>query len=365
VGDQTLSSQAMTSQAVRIGYSFWGFLGPGVIDTPDGGRSHRRGLIDGLRSRGHRVVFLQADRDRLEADQALTEFTWDSEGLPEIDLLFLEWRWAIPGRNTTPCTRPRHTCDLHRQNQLLQHYTHRLRTPTIIWDKDRKLPAGNPLRRSPVITICEAALLPTPGAVSLLFPVADALLDRADPTQLAAAARDLDLAYVGNQYERDDAFATYLAPATARMRHVVAGKWPDTAAWPHVNFTGRIPFPQVAGMYRRSLATVLLVPDRYAAAGQMTQRIFEAVLAGCLPLTPATIRGADCLTPTDLHVRNAQEVQAVVRRLRRIAGTREHENLIVRSLQHLDLFRLSRQLDTLDQILRTAVRAPAQAEVPT
>ena len=27
---------------MKIGYSFWGFLGPGVTDTPDGGRSHRR-----------------------------------------------------------------------------------------------------------------------------------------------------------------------------------------------------------------------------------------------------------------------------------------------------------------------------------
>ena len=33
---------------MRIGYSFWGFLGPGITDTPDGGRSHRATLIDGL-----------------------------------------------------------------------------------------------------------------------------------------------------------------------------------------------------------------------------------------------------------------------------------------------------------------------------
>ena len=36
---------------------------------------------------------------------------------------------------------------------------------------------------------------------------------------------------------------------------------------------------QVAALYRSALATVLLLPDRYARAGQMTQRIFEAVLA--------------------------------------------------------------------------------------
>jgi hypothetical protein len=45
---------------MRIGYSFWGFLGEGVLDTPDGGRSHRATLINGLQERGHQVVFLPA-----------------------------------------------------------------------------------------------------------------------------------------------------------------------------------------------------------------------------------------------------------------------------------------------------------------
>ena len=48
---------------MRIGYSFWGFLGPGITDTPDGGRSHRRTLIDGLIAAGHDIVFLQRNRD--------------------------------------------------------------------------------------------------------------------------------------------------------------------------------------------------------------------------------------------------------------------------------------------------------------
>src|SRR6266511_2377091 len=85
-----------------IGYSFWGFLGPGIRDTPDGGRSHRRTLVDGLRARGHDIVFLQANRDLLEAgDDLAGRYRWDS-GLPELDALFLEWRWPIPGRTTTP-----------------------------------------------------------------------------------------------------------------------------------------------------------------------------------------------------------------------------------------------------------------------
>lgn len=349
---------------MKIGYSFWGFLGPGVTDTPDGGRSHRRTLIDGLRARGHQVVFLQADRDRVEAGLDLSDtYTWNA-GFPDLDALFLEWRWPIPGRNTTACSSPGHTCDLHRQNELLAHYTllaSSLRadipqsgTPTIVWDKDRTLPASHPLRVAGHVTICEPALSPTPGARTLLFPVADQALDAADPTTLAAAARDLPLAYVGNQYDRDDAFAQFLAPAAAHLSHLVAGKWTRTGDWPHVHFTGRIPFGQVEPTYRRALATVLLLPARYADAGQMTQRLFEAVLAGCLPLTPTAIRHADRFTPPDLHVCDGAEVVSKVQALQAVAGTGRHTDLIAACLRRLDLFRISRQLQVLDQILDPA-----------
>ena len=44
---------------MRIGYSFWGFPGPGITYTPDRGRSHRATLIHGLTTAGHDIVFLQ------------------------------------------------------------------------------------------------------------------------------------------------------------------------------------------------------------------------------------------------------------------------------------------------------------------
>ncbi|PSK66215.1 hypothetical protein B0E53_01821 [Micromonospora sp. MH33] len=337
---------------VRIGYSFWGFLGPGITDTPDGGRSHRRTLVDGLCTAGHAIVFLQLNRDLCEAGDDLTgPYGWDV-GLPDIDALFLEWRWPIPGRNTTPCGRPGHTCDLHRQADLLAHYTHQLGTPTILWDKDRQLPATDPLRSTHNVTVCEPALRPTPGAVPLLFPVADAAIDAADPAALAALARSTPLVYVGNQYDRDDAFDTYLAPAATQLPHLVAGKWTDTTRWPDLYFVGRIAFPRVAEIYAEALATVLLLPARYAAAGQMTQRIFEAVLAGCAPLLPADVRCGAAFVPPSLIVHNATDVRHRVGWLTEIAGTGEHVQLIAECLRHLDPFRLSTQVDVLDRLLR-------------
>jgi hypothetical protein len=104
-------------------------------------------------------------------------------------------------------------------------------------------------------------------------------------------------------------------------------------------------------MYGQSLATVLLLPDRYAAAGQMTQRIFEAVLAGCVPLAPATIAHVHGFVPDELIVSDGADVLAAVHRLLAIAGTAQHANLIAACLAKLEVFRLSGQLQTLDRLL--------------
>ncbi|WP_205752500.1 hypothetical protein [Cryptosporangium phraense] len=333
-----------------LGYSFWGFLGSGVVDTPDGGRSHRRALIDGLRERGHRVVFLQANRDRDEAHLDLTPiYDWDA-GYPDIDVLFLEWRWPIPGRNTTTCGTPGHTCDLHRQQQLLDVYSAR-GVPVLLWDKDRQLPAEHPIRRAPAVAVCEPALHPAPGAVSLLFPVADEALDGADPVTLTKLRRDLPLVYIGNQYDRDEAFDRHFAPAARRHTHLIAGKWPRSSQWSDLNFAGRIAFDAVDRLYRRSVATVLLLPDRYASVGHMTQRLFEAVLAGCLPLTPATIREASRFTPRQLHISDGDDAANRLEQLLAVVGEQDHAEVLHACLARLDQFRLSRQLDTVEHTL--------------
>ncbi|GII34623.1 hypothetical protein [Planotetraspora mira] len=344
-------------EQVIIGYSFWGFLGPGITDTPDGGRSHRRPLIDALIADGHHVVFLQANRDRLEAgDNIGGRYAFDS-GLPDIDVLFLEWRWPIPGRNTTPCGTPLHTCDLHRQAELLDVYTIVRDTPTVIWDKDRQLPPGSVWRLRPGVAVCEAALALTPGAHRLLFPLDDAVLDRADPAALAVRPRPIPLVYVGNQYGRDEEFDQFFAPAAARFPHVVAGKWTDTRRWPDLTFTGRIPFPRVSELYGGALATVLLLPERYAAAGQMTQRVFEAVLGGCVPVAPATIRQVDRFVPPQLIANDAADTIRIIHWLRSIRGTQRHADLLAECLARLELFRLSSQLEVLRTVLAGLSRA--------
>lgn len=341
---------------MRVGYSCWGFLGGGVTDTPDGGRSHRRVLIDGIRSRGHEVILLQANRDYIEAgDDFRTTYSWEA-GLPDIDLIFFEWRWRIPGRNDTPCDSVGHSCDLHRQQELLRHYTVDSRLKTVIWDKDRRLHRAASIRRLAHVTICEAGLYPRYGAASLLFPVSDEVLDTSDAESLAQLERTYDVVYIGNQYGRDGEFDRYFAGLARDAEHAVWGKWERVSRWPWVNFRGRLPFAEVEAKYRRSLATVLLLPGRYAAVGQMTQRVFEAALSGCLPMIPTSVRGAEQFAPPALHISDGATGMATLKSLRSIVGTPKHAKLIAACLRRLDIFRLSRQLSVLDRLFEEPIR---------
>jgi hypothetical protein len=337
----------------RIGFSAWGFLTDGVLDTPDGARAYRRAVIDALQDAGNEVVLLQADRDRWEAGVDLGDRYRFAAGLPELDAMVFEWRWPLSGRNTTDCGTPGHTCDLHRQQELIEHYTIGLATPTVLWDMDRRLPADDPLRTRANVRVGEYALRPTPGAITLACPVPDTLLDHGDPYRLAEAERPMPLVYVGNQYGRDDAFDRFFAPAAAQVTHRVAGKWTDTGPWPHVNFTGRCRFDEVAAVHRGALATVLLLPERYRTVGHQTSRLFEAVTQGCLPLTPADTVAADRFTPPELHVRDGGEVIEKLRWLQSIAGTPAHRDLIRACLRLLEPYRLSTQIAVLLDTLHT------------
>jgi thymidylate synthase len=337
---------------LQIGFSFWGFLGDGITDTPDGGRFWRRAIVDAVEAAGHQVILLQADRDAAEAGQALP-YRWDA-GFPDLDVLLAEWRWPLHGRNTTECGTDGHTCDLHRQDDLIGRYTSH-GTATIIWDTDRQLHPDDPLRLLPNVIVGDPALLPSSGAFSMLAPVSDALLDGADPDRLAARTRPLALTYVGNQYDRDDDFDEFFASAATRFPHRVAGKWTNTGRWPHVNFTGRCPFPEVQTIYRDAVTTVLLNPARYAKAGAVSQRRFESVLSGCLPLAPGHLACAEAFAPEVLHVADRYEVIERIDWARRITGTREHSAVISDCLARLEPFRLSSWIGDLIQRMQELV----------
>ncbi|GAA1625351.1 hypothetical protein ACFQY4_35090 [Catellatospora bangladeshensis] len=326
---------------MRIGYSMWGFLGPGVIDTSDNSRAYRRALLDRFTAEGHQIVLLQRNRDLLEAGLDLTStYRWESIYFPDLDALILEWRWPTERNLLHGFTRD---TEVHRQAELLDWYTRERATPTLIWDLHRQLSADDPLRVLPNVAVGETTPLATPGARWLACPVPDQLLDIADTQRLARKVRELPLAYVGNQHggDLDEHFERFFSPAAELVQHQVAGNWPKAEAWPHVEFVGPIAFGEVERMYCRSLATVLLQPERLWRVGHLSSRWWEALLAGCIPLAPIEMRGADVYLPRDLHVTDGQDVIDRLAWLRSLAGTREHADLLTACFARLEPFRCS------------------------
>jgi hypothetical protein len=74
------------------------------------------------------------------------------------------------------------------------------------------------------------------------------------------------------------------------------------------------------------------------ATARLTQRLFEAVLSGCLPITPANIAEARHFTPIGLHAANGHKVIIILEQLRAVAGTPDHVALLAGCLTALDRF---------------------------
>lgn len=118
-----------------------------------------------------------------------------------------------------------------------------------------------------------------------------------------------------------------------------------------MNFTGRCAYPQTHATYLTAAATVLLNPTRYSRVGHISQRLYEAVLSGCLPLTPTTLACADAYTPRALHVADGAETIERIEWAQSIAGSHEQAQLIEACLSLLQPFRLSTWARRLTELM--------------
>ncbi len=327
---------------MRIGYSFWGFLGPGITDTPDGGRSHRRTLIDGLHRRRarHRVPATPTATWTKPGYDLRRPLPWD-DGLPDIDALFLEWRWPIPGRNTTACGSPGHTCDLHRQDELLDHYTarHRLRRScgTRTGNCRPTRPAARPCRN---VTVCEAACTQRRRGQ----PAVPRRRRRPRRAPTRSPGRDARPTAAGlrRQPVRPRRRVRPLLRARPPPEHRTwsPGNGPAPTAWPHVSFIGRSRSPT-------SASCTVGAGHGAAAARPVRRRRADdpAALRGRARRLPAPHPGQRSVrrrvhAPGTARGHRATQAADRISRLPGHRRTAEHAELIADCLARLDLFRL-------------------------
>lgn len=334
---------------LRIGYSFWGFLGDHKLDlhgnevsAPDGNATYSWSILYEAQRRGHTVFAMQKDRDmpaweRLGADN----FAAFSQGrrivaytgtratggveLPELDVLLLEWRWPIKGRNSgIDRSHPDYQPDLDRQLQLLRHYSGKI--PIIIWDLDHKLETTDEAAWHPD-AIFETSVHPALNLIErtqIQAPFCmDAILEH--NTRMVDPRRKL--VYVGNRYERDDVIDEYVRPVSDAFPGGVEfwGGWtrePNLseckARWPNVSYHGRITTREFRDAYATAAGVPLLAKRSYLRTGFVTPRIWEALLFGSIPIGLEEMTGIHQYLPSRLIARSGNDLAFIAHELSRM-----------------------------------------------
>ncbi len=330
---------------MRIGYSFWGFLGDNKLDeslneisAPDGNATYSWSLIWEMQRRGHTVLAMQEDRDypgwkkfrgdnfaafsrekRVSAYENLRHTFGSSEILPELDVLLVEWRFPIPGRNciaddpnAVPGTGSAHPGgywipndmtglqpDLLRQNQILSYYKNYTKTKIIFWDLDHKLTARDEegwkpdaifeTSHSPLKLTKERTRVEPP------FHIPDLL-------QLPTLPPDPNrkTVYIGSRYERDDVITKWLRPLSESYPGSVEfhGNWLKTIdeckkLWPNISYHDRCTVRNFRQIYGTAASCPLLAKQSYLQSGFITPRPWEALMFGTIPIGLGAAKGIE------------------------------------------------------------------------
>jgi len=355
---------------MKIGYSAWGFVGDGVLDSPDGGRLTRALMLEHIINDGHEVIWLQKNRDidqngeplfdvnridehETEQRKTLCKLQYDTQ-YPEIDVLFLEWRWMLIGRNCqVDKNDPKYTPDLDRQYALMNYYKHK-QVKIIIWDKDNTINYGDELvfidmlRNGTDIRIVSPALFPQSFTskfkkTTLLFPCD---LDKIRGTKVNTEFHHF-IGYVGSQYDRDEQVYKYINPFVAKYPdHVVfAGNWTkypeklerNIVNFPGVRFHDRILPKDMSKFYRKSLACVLLCRPMYSIQGHITQRIHEVAANGVIGIGLNEQRGIERFILKDNIVSDAYDLIKCIEHLIE-SSIEKRQDILDQQIEMLELF---------------------------
>ena len=277
---------------MRVGFSYWGFLEKfddcNVSQTPDGHRYGRPIFVEELWKRQHSIISLQKRREKKE----FWGVEYDSSGFPDIDVLFLEWRWPTY-KNWGP---DKFEPDLVRQHQLLDYYHGKI--PIIAWDTDLKMTRKDE-ERWPEMIVAD----PTLDPLSISIPRVRMTFWSDFTEILPASEGSVEYGYVGNNYERELMFGKYYSEPSAALRNngiqtKVWGNWlqrsperesPESLIKKHKNisFCDRVGFRESMRVLNGFVATTHVTKPRYAKQGFVSPRYLENIVTN----TPALVPG--------------------------------------------------------------------------
>lgn len=292
---------------MRLGLSFWGVLADFeaqrfiTLDTPDGHRYGRPVLIRALQTAGHTVVAMQQRREPEPFEGVFYCYEGregqEPERFPDLDVLFLEWRWKTWKNDPThPQHDPtRYEPDLDRQLELIEFY--RDKCPIIVWDTDLKVTPEDE-GMWPELVLTDPSLRTnrqTRDRISLPF--------WSDWRQLLPTVEPYPIyGYIGNNYERTEEFQRYYFSIRQDTRIMgiqttMYGNWlqrsPERESPTaligtnrEVAFNHRMNFYDSMCMMNRFICTTHVSKPRYYETGFISPRYMEALAVNCPALVP-------------------------------------------------------------------------------
>lgn len=352
--------------SLRIGYAFHGFLGDRKLDhlgnelsTPDGNATYSWSIVWAAMQRGHHVIPLQKERDadgiyeygadlfdafskqkRTESylhlfygpgglggnDDGWRKGSGELGSFPELDVLLVEWRFPIIGRNTPEMKgKPGYQTDLERQTQILEHYKGS-KTKVIIWDLDQKLMSIDENHWSDAVF--ETSVEPKKQSCYPRIRVEPPFIID-DLLQLRTDIDTSEIAYVGSRYERDDVIDEWIAPFARKNPGAVSfhGKWEPRDElkfrWPGITFHDRIGVAGFHAAYSCATCVPLLAKRSYMETGFVTPRVWEAILFGSLPVGLSSHLGIR--EYTKVVAETPSNLEYVVRRLGELSLKERHQ----------------------------------------
>jgi len=300
---------------MKIGFSFWGFLAPfskqTYVNTPDGTRGDRIDFVNELLKRGHEIVRLQQMREESPYPGTMV----DSEGFPDVDMVYCEWRWPTWKNSGENPSEP----DYKRQAEILDYY-HAKGVPILIHDGDLKMKPEDELRWPNAILSDPCVVPKYQTRRRLSIPWCNNM------ERLYSACEDsYNYTYVGNNYERDEQFAMYYSIPSEHLRKsgiqtMVHGNWLQKSPerkdpshvvinHPYISFGPRLSYKDIFSALNSAIAVSHITKDEYMPCGNITVRFYEAFISEVPALIPHEYVHARPMGLGDvLTIRNSDDV---------------------------------------------------------